>query len=425
MKPEFTISTVSRNNHARIGGRNFALVFCLTGMMLGFLAGCGGPPHEEIELAPWKTHFGIQLPYPNYIPPNPPQPDTVRPIDGFLQVVPIEVAIDSTGNVMSVRSWRGTDSILVWEYKDFLTQIRFQPGVRDSMRAGFRLPAIFRTIGGGAPVVEVTFPLQRNRGIADPDLYWLAMEMNGVSLPSIARFPPYFHRVDESDSSPTYPIVVFKVAIDESGELTAVDNIVSTAPATTMLLESAAKWASYTPLEIAGKPAACTAYLAIALVRELSYPTPPYPPKDDSLLQVHYYRVRLLPDTTEVMFKPITTRPLSRNVTSALADSLWVDHYAMAVAIDTAGFYRYDRVFPNHLIERDSHSFRSTLRRVFQHVKFAPAMNCFGQTLPFAGYMRASCLDHSTVGLAFDWDIRSLFADQDSLASDSRLSEAR
>ncbi|MBD3258157.1 hypothetical protein GF377_06965 [candidate division GN15 bacterium] len=427
-----TVPRTKRFNHPL----KLTPVLCLLGsiaLLSLLLGGCAGPGEEQIPLLPRQSHFDTYLPYPEKFPAF--AEDTLAPRDGLLQIVPILLQIDSVGNAAGVEPVRSDDSLIVGSYRDYLTAIQFAPGLADSNRMAMTLPVILETIDTGR-TPELRFPVQRNRGIPDAELYWLALEMNEIDLADIAAFPSYFYRdTEDSDTmpvtSPGYDLMLLRVVLGREGRPTQIDTLMSTVQGLAMTMRSAALWAEYEPYVVRGAAVPGTLYVSVAFLPEVEYPTRPLPMREssppDSLAWLHDFRLRLLVDTIGPAREPLPRRPLDGQIVSAAVKQFPGNNYVVTVDIDTAGYFGVAEVHPDDRRGREGGEFRRALRRLLAQLEFHPAYDFEGRPLPFTGRLLirrhppdtvvqvggpANWTDEhisDTVLIDFDWHVRSLF----------------
>ena len=371
--------------------------------VIGWLAGCAGPGGEKIRMLTRKTHFNTALPYPKHIPAF--VADSTAPRTGLLKFVPVYFDIDERGLVIRVAPVHHVDSALEAAYHDWLMAVTFEPGVVAGVKTSLRLPGLFTTIGEGA-VPELQLPVLRNRGIRDADLYWLAMEANGVVLPRITSFPSYFTVVEDSTGQDLgqFNVVIARLVLDASGNPTSIDIITSTRPGDAMPIRSAILWGEYSPLLVQGVAQPCTTYVVVSMIEGLDYPTVPLPVgADDSLAWIHSQRVRLVPDTVGYAVFPLPRRPLNNMIENALADKLRDDTYVISLQVDTLGSYRMPEFYPDHATGRKGQTFRISVRRVLARLGLYPALDFRGKPAMFNGPMMIERPDSGIVRITYPW----------------------
>ena len=381
----------------------------LLAAVVGWLAGCAGPGGEKIVMLPRKTHYDIALPYPKHIPPY--VADSTAPRTGLLKFVPVYFDVDESGHVAGVAPVHLSDSALESAYYEWLMNIRFEPGTVANVKTGLCLPGVLTTIGAGA-IPGLQLPVLRNRGIHDADLYWLAMEANGIELPSIKTFPSYYTVIEDTTQHDLgqFDVVIARLGLDASGKPTSIDVISSTSPGDAMPIRSAILWGEYTPLLVKGVAQPCTTYVVVSMIEGIDYPTCRLPVSaDDSLFWIHSQRVRMVPDTVGYAVFPLPRRPLSGTVENAAADELRDDCYVIPLQVDTLGAYRMLAYFPDHATGRKGKTFRVSLNRVLGRMRLYPALDFRGHPAMFAGPMMLQRPDSGIVRITYPWYTPPLF----------------
>jgi hypothetical protein len=299
-----------------IAARRFAVVALLAS---GVVWGCAGPGQEQIELAPRAFTYGVALPYPIHIPTV--EPDTAALGRQIVSSIPIEITVGADGRPDSIHASYPEDADLVRAHSDFLRQLRFEPGLRDSIRIAVRIAVVMRVGAPGASPALV-FPVERNRTVRHMDLYYQAFEWLGYDLPSIAYFPSYQFPPILLDTFKVYPFELIRVELDSAGRPTAISSRLSSLPELSAQLRSAANWARYEPLRYRGQAQPTTAYLLVSLLAGVKCPTKPLATEDSPSSMREKLRVRLLPDTVGLMSMPLPRRNWTEEFSSGARDSL-------------------------------------------------------------------------------------------------------
>lgn len=328
------------------------LVVLLLTLIALMLHACGGPsrtgasrqtrpqpppkiiPSEPIPERP--VHFGIALPIPDNlgvfaVPKNP----------GHALVeasVPVVLTIDTTGKVTEVALVDSVDSAYVSYYRNYLTSLSFGPGERDGQPAVLRLPINLRIgVKWLQPIVQ--FPVDNKHRVRDRRMYQRALELNGVTLPSVKMFPKYSASFTFADTTIIPRYALFEVDLDSTGTVLESRTVESSALGVTDQLKTAINWGEYAPLQINGAPKPTTTFLLITLYSSITYPTKVWTPSTvDSANVMDLYRIEILPDTIGYLI-PATPRHAWSGWLSVgrMPDEMTAATVSLRLIIDTLG----------------------------------------------------------------------------------------
>jgi len=310
--------------------------------------------------------------------------------------VVIVLAVDKGGKVREVIAADSSAGHLLEYVQPFLTGLSFVPAERDGKKVRSQLPIVV-TFPVRSRTPDIHFPIDEEGRVTDRGEYFAAVEANGVTLPRLVMFPPYFTEVHWSDTLRPYPFVLLKLSLDADGIPIAIDTVRSTQSGLTMTTASAALWAEYRPVTIDGEPRAADCFLLVSYFPAVIYPTARWrADRLDSASVLERMRVQLIADTVGLMVKPIARRQPGNALTLAEAGGL-VDTVSAVLAVDTAGhvsFRTQDRLPPREW---------QVLRRLSSRMPFYPARDYRGEARYYDGPVRVILDSSEKVRIEYVW----------------------
>ncbi len=310
--------------------------------------------------------------------------------------VVIELTVDKGGRVKEVTADDTTAAHLLEYVRPFLSGLSFVPAERAGKKIRSQLPiAVTFPVRSRTP--DFRFPIDEDGHVTDREKYFAAIEANGVTLPRLVMFPPYFTEVHWSDTLRPYPFVLLKLSLDADGIPIAIDTVRSTQSGLTMTTASAALWAQYQPAVIDGKSHAADCFLLVSYFPAVIYPTARWrADRLDSASVLERMRVQVIADTVGLMAKPIARRQPGNALTLAEAGGL-VDTVSAVLAVDTAGhvsFRTQDRISPREW---------QVLRRLSSRMPFYPARDYRGEARYYDGPVRVILDSSEKVRIEYVW----------------------
>ncbi len=313
------------------------------------------------------------------------------------QLIPLSLQIDSKGHVVGITSGSPDDSRYVSYYAPYLKSLRFKPGLREEVPVAMAL-SVDLQVGevGSEPIVR--FPVNPNRAVTRPDLYWQAFAEHGIETPSLISFPSYDYRFGDSQRWRRYSIKIYKVDLDTAGLVTATELVRASSPEYNDQIESAILWGRYSPLRLDGRAVASTSYLVVSLYPTVKYPSRPFRGGvTDGATIWDKSRVRLLPDTIGLLAGPIPKRDWSGEILVPFYQGIITDLVSARLAVDSSGASRLTN------ISTDFYRARSILNMRSHNLRFFPAVDYSGIGQPYDGLVYLRNLSESNVRIWFDW----------------------
>lgn len=277
-----------------------------------------------------------------------------------------------------------------------LEQLQFYPGRSKGKTVTQKLP-IYLLSAPEKYLRQVILPLDYQGGVMDVDLYWHALKLNGVRLPSISQFGSYFLNLDLNDSSTTLDYLLARLEFDSTGRIKNYELLHSDLGRFTDQVIDAANWAEYNlPPRPDSTPR--TAYLRVAALKTVPDPTDRFDMNVKKQSLPDRERLRLLPDTIGLMLKPIPIRYQYGGVFSLLGDKFEsCDTIYAAISIDEKG--RVSRFKP---IGGQGSQY-NYYRELMAWTRFYPALAFDGTPRPFKGVIRFECQNSTKVRIRFLW----------------------
>lgn len=388
---------------ALTGRLSAALILLLSAMQIH----CGGPvaetvvleepmPAEPVVEIVRPVHFDRSLPYPVSIPEFIPDTTIIQP--GFDRTFSLRLAVDSVGDVTGLAAAYADDSAIVAGYTTYLKSIKFKPGQIRSVDAPFWL-AMTIDVGPAEVRPQLRFPLAADGHVADADLYFESLTLNGVELPAITLFPKYACDLKKGDTASVFPYIIFKLELDETGSITSVETLITTYLRFTEQLQTAIYWGEYSPLRIDGQAMASTNYLIVSFFPTSTYPTRALPISEDSSGSIYdVVRVRLVADTIGLLNKPVPRGRWTGTLAYGLAPYLDQGPASILVRVDALGVARVTRISPKAY-------FVSPTRwdLLAQRILMYPARDFHGRNTEYRGRFRVEYVADTIIRIQPEW----------------------
>ncbi len=371
-------------------------VFALTALLS---AGCGGfRPNligESTILWPRPVLYGLSLPYPLWLPEF--TADSAVTVSQVEKLIPLRLLIDAEGRVTGQEAQTTSDSACAAYYREYLSAVRFEPGLKDGRPAPMELRTLLQ-MGAVGSRPHLRFPVEPNRAIVLPDLYSETLALNGVQTASMVSFPSYYYDAQEGEGWRRYPFDIFKVELDSSGDVTAAEVVRTTMPRFTDHIRSAIHWGEYMPLRIDGQARASANYLVVSLYPTVSYPTTSIDRSAGGPATLwDTWRVRLVPDTSGLLAGPIPKQDWSGRIKEAFFSGFTDSLVSGRIAVDSAGAGRITGITTDFWKSRRVFNVKS------HELRFFPAVGFDGTAYSFEGLIYLKYLDESNIRIWFNW----------------------
>ena len=341
--------------------------------------------------------YGLKLAYPLKLP-TLTDTDTIFRCaeDEFMH---LQLQIDSKGAVTKIACNDITTGARVGEYNLFFKRLRFKLGTRDGKTVAQTIPAeIYLFADHRAPVV--TFPVSPDGRVESSRLYWQAVEINGVTLPHLLKFPSFHSTLFGVDTTMSPPYALLKVDLGPDGAPTNIALAHTSYPNFAGQLINAANWGSYVPAKRGNQAIPSSCFLLVTFFPTISYPTRTLVidwPDTSSTISHEKLAVRLLPDTLDYLSGPVPR--LAENWTYAVAPT--------PGAWKSAGVFRFkiEKDGAAYLISGGNGSVAA--RRIgdalAQAMRFYPAINKWGHPVGYEGVIKVLPEGKSNVRVKFLW----------------------
>ncbi len=341
------------------------------------------------------SHFGLALTYPDDVPQF--FAESNVPYYRLERLVTIILDIDENGNNTGVMSESSSDSAFVTYTQAWFETIKFEPAMFGGKKVSSRLPVILQ-FRPRVRFPDIFFPVDSTGAVIDADLYFKAFGLNDIRLPRIEEFPRYFCDLKWSDTSLIFKYALTKLALDESGRVTDIQEVSSTFPAFTSQIMSAILWADFSPAVVLGTPVPAECFVLISFFPQISYPAPVWRRSDiDSLPPLERFRVRLLPDTVGLLSKPLPSKVPGDEFALAGKHTALRDTVSAVVRIDTTG---------HASLGRTSKARKGTGKAVHQvaaQLRFFPALDYQGHPHSFSGLVSFIFQASSKIRIVYHW----------------------
>ncbi|MBD3331875.1 hypothetical protein GF356_03410 [candidate division GN15 bacterium] len=353
----------------------------IAGILLSFamiwrVAG-GAAGAAEIER---PEHYGIRLPIPMNLPAT---------IDAnkaayttSLQVVPLELWVTEEGLVDSVAT--PVDSLVRYvDYlRSYLSTCKFLPAKMDGEPSACYLPAR-ATFRHQVRMPQFHFPVDSAGGVPDRQLYFEAIEANGVTmtLPHVVRFPSVFFDEERFDTAEAvYPFALFRVKLDAGGRPGEREVVRSSVGTFTEQLRSALMYAEYQPLVLDGEVDTSTLFVMVSFLPHQNYPTAEWRREmADTVSLYHRLMVRCFPDTVGLLSEPLTRHYPPEWFALSGPHTLQRGRMGVSVSIDTSGGARFS------LPGQWTQEIRAAVGLLSEKFQMYPALDYRGEPVLYEG----------------------------------------
>lgn len=167
-------------------------------------------------------------------------------------------------------------------------------------------------------LIMLAFPLDTLGRVKDPISYARNLEMQGMRLPSIEKFPWYHATVRPEDSLTVLRYVLAKLEFDKAGRARKIKLVGSNYSAFRDQILSAINYGHYLPGKGIDSASIRSMYLLVTFIPTSHYPTKPWTPELQKSLDLHdQMSLRLLFDTTGIMIPPL---PIARTALTLTAN---------------------------------------------------------------------------------------------------------
>lgn len=342
-----------------------------------------------------QSDLGVALSYPLSIP-GPLSADSL-----FAGVTSpsyeLTLEVDSQGKVSALRA----DKLLAvaWQKRlnDYLSRFTFRPGKINGRNS---VPPLIARISVDITdsLVCLEFPLDTLGRVRDPLLYERNLQLAGVTLPAISKFPWYHAVFKNPDSVRVLPYVLTSIKFDQRGRCTSAKVVGSNYPGFKQQLASASLYGDYRSGKTPAGKAIRKSFLLTTFIPTSHYPTKPWTAKSADSLDLHdRLALRLVPDTVGIMIPPLPVsrtplivnfRPKSLERTKELALAVRVgDDGRLRTAVSPAtesGLYPLAMAIENQ-------------------IKFYPALGFDGRTRNFDSVVYIRPEGESSVRISLAW----------------------
>jgi hypothetical protein len=386
-----------RTAHQAIRSAAFAAVVAML-----FLAGCAGPGREQIVLKPRPSTHGLFLPYPTRMPEY--RADTSVTHAELIRSIRFIARVDERGRVDSLAPVRKQDSVILRFYRGYFSSLRFEPGVRDTLKTPMRIPVVMYVGALGSRPVLV-LPVEADRGVVNSDLYQEALGLNGIQAPVLKVFPSYSCTMLDSYKSTPYAMALLRVSLDAGGTPTEVTPVLSTCGGYVDQLRSACLWAKYEPAKVDGRAAPFTVYVLVSFLPDEGCPTPPLRADESALWSLKdRLRVRLYADTIGLASPPLPQRAWSGVIPRSDVGDIGPGRMSVLFEVDSLGQGNAQMISPLPSDFRASNKASWACRRVITTLcRFYPAFDFRGHQQPFSGLMHIQLEGEDSIRIWIDW----------------------
>jgi len=314
----------------------------------------------------------------------------------------LEFFLNKAGLVDSVISPSGGESAYLRNIQNSLEGLEFRPAMRGGEVIPFILPAyaIFET-KFGAPHLRFHFPFEEPQCQADKRLIDKMMELNGYDIPRLLEFPSYFCSFPKKkgDSGGDYPYVVYRIDLDNDGQLIDYDKILIGGPDYSRWTDNALLYAKFNPASLNSTPMKSRIYLTIRYFDYIGYPTGIWRYSDINDSTAIGERMRI---ESAVYLDSMVNPPIPVNIRAAVFHNTEIiqidDSVEVQVKINKSGkvTLREFGAFIPQAIREDINEFLGRLR-------FSPAVDIHGEQIEFDGKLELKFNNSKKIRMIAEW----------------------
>ncbi|MEP0827796.1 MAG: hypothetical protein HRF51_04675 [bacterium] len=208
-------------------------------------------------------------------------PGDIIPTVSYSAKLKLTFYISDSGDVDSLRFLPSTHEAVLGYFRKSLHALKFRPAAIDGKSVSYQLPAElflaseqFLDISSRRrPAAVLAFPVIDRMGVVRGDLLENSLALNGIEMPRVNSFPPYFCFFKIGARSLKYPFAVYKVSLDSSGQLLDFSEFCASRPECADNFGRAILHADFVPCRINGKNRPSEFYLTVRFFDQILYPT--------------------------------------------------------------------------------------------------------------------------------------------------------
>lgn len=342
-----------------------------------------------------SSYEGFALPIPKELPA--PLPSDSLYI-GFVQPLnELTMTIDDSGRVSSFMTAKMVTSRWRSAMRAYLDRLRFEPGSEQRKALSCQIPGRF-VVSRVDSSVALELPLDTAGRILDVTLYSKGLQLNGITLPAVEKFPWYHAAFPAADSNRVLRFCLAKVDFNGKGRATSIAKVSTDYTNFDDQLLTAINYAKFTSGMMLDSTPIRSGYLLITLFPTTRYPTLPWTKERIDSLDLHdRLAIRMLPDAQSVMIPPL---PLSRTeivIGSGLPEQFRSAPLAVKIRVNEFGLSRVS-------VDAGNQSGLYSLAMALENqLKFYPAVGFDGKRIAFDGWLLIRSESVSTVRISFVW----------------------
>jgi hypothetical protein len=190
-------------------------------------------------------------------------------------------------------------------------------------------------------LIMLVFPLDTLGRVRDPYLYARNLELQGIQLPSIEKFPWYHATVRPADSLDVLRYVLARLEFDQTGRARKIKLISSNYSDFKDQILTAINYGHYLPGKGIDAKSIRTMFLLVTFIPTSRYPSKPWTPESQKNLDLHdQLGIRLLFDTTGIMIPPLPVSRVAVTLTANLPSQYRSQGLVLRVRIGEDGSVR-------------------------------------------------------------------------------------
>lgn len=313
------------------------------------------------------------------------------------EYIRLQLRIDKKGTVTNLTLNDVVSDARLGEYTTFFRRFRFHPGNRDGVDIAQLLPVTLYLFTDHRPPI-LTVPITADGRVDDPGLYWQALELNGVTLPQLRKFPSYHSTLLGADTFIQLRYVLVAVDLNRWGVPSRISLARTNYPTFAGQILNAVNWGEYDPGRTDTKAVASSCFLLVTFFPAMQYPSRPFRVEaGDTVLDIERLAVRLLPDTLGYLSGPIPRLATDWTYPLSATPGAWRHHGIFRYKIDDQGnAYLVSGGNGSAAAWQFGTSLSTTMR-------FYPATDKRGNPVSFEGVVKVTPKGKSNVRVEFLW----------------------
>ncbi|MFH2035742.1 MAG: hypothetical protein ABIJ45_05010 [Candidatus Zixiibacteriota bacterium] len=307
--------------------------------------------------------------------------------------------ISSEGMIDSIQFIPEDRSKYVKNITESLNNIKFYPARYQGCPIPFIVPARIYFINRyGRSTMNLELPFQEPSCDKRKEYLKECLEINGIHLPSVEEFPPYFLGITGFEENLNYPAAVYEIELDSSGRVEEFDQVLNFGDDYSKTIDNAILYAKFAPASYNGEPFESKFYLIVRYFKTIEYPTEVWSSEND----ITNYRLKKFRLERLLYLDSIINPALPLNVPMGILKSGTLipfrDSLEVEITIDTKG--KIKRSYP--LGQTNSYLINE-YKNILEKLYFLPARDINDKIIEYTGRIKMIFNNSNQIKVYFGW----------------------